>query len=105
MTVFLMHTDEALYPEPMRFDPERWVGAARKTSEKTFAPFSRGTRICLGMYLAWAEMYLVLAALVQNFDFEFPDATAADFEFESDRFTIGTKAGCNLMARVTPHEV
>ncbi|KUI67265.1 Trichodiene oxygenase [Cytospora mali] len=105
MTVFLMHTDEALYPEPTRFDPERWVGAARKTSEKTFAPFSRGTRICLGMYLAWAEMYLVLAALVQNFDFEFPDATAADFEFESDRFTIGTKAGCNLMARVTPREV
>lgn len=105
MTVFLMHTDEALYPEPTRFDPERWMGANRRTSEKTFAPFSRGTRTCLGMYLAWAEMYLVLAALVQNFDFDFPDATAADFEFESDRFTIGTKAGCNLMARMTPCEV
>lgn len=50
-------------------------------------------------------MYLVLAALAQNFDFEFPNATAADFEFESDRFTIGTKSGCNLMARVTAREV
>ncbi|ROW10899.1 hypothetical protein VPNG_05365 [Cytospora leucostoma] len=104
MTVLLMHTDKALYPEPMRFDPERWMEANRKTGEKTFAPFSRGTRTCLGMYLAWAEMYLLLAALVQKLDFEFPDATAADFECENDRFTVGTRAGCSLMARVGPRQ-
>lgn len=50
MTVLLMHTDEKLYPDPKRFDPERWVNPeARKKAEKTYAPFSRGTRICLGM--------------------------------------------------------
>lgn len=48
MTVLLMHTDEAVYPSPMRFDPERWL-SDRKPNDKTFAPFSRGTRICLGM--------------------------------------------------------
>lgn len=48
MTVLLMHTDESIYPDPMCFDPERWLGD-RKTSEKTFGPFSRGTRNCLGM--------------------------------------------------------
>lgn len=48
MTVLLMHTDESIYPDPMRFDPERWLGA-QKNSDKTFAPFSRGTRNCLGM--------------------------------------------------------
>lgn len=50
-------------------------------------------------------MYLLLAGLVQNFDFEFPDATAADFECENDRFTIGTRAGCNLMAQATPRQI
>lgn len=53
MTVLLMHTDETLYPDPMRFAPERWTGADRtlssRANEKAFAPFSRGTRICLGM--------------------------------------------------------
>lgn len=50
-------------------------------------------------------MYLLLAGLVQNFEFEFPDATAVDFEFESDRFTIATKAGCNLMARAVSRRI
>ncbi|KAI3390940.1 hypothetical protein diail_8338 [Diaporthe ilicicola] len=101
MTVFLMHTDKNLFPDPMRFDPDRWLGVNRKAGEKTFAPFSRGTRVCLGMYLAWAEMYLLLFELVQNFNFDFPSAAVADFEFESDQFTFGTKAGCNLIATVT----
>lgn len=49
-------------------------------------------------------MYLLLAALVQGFNFAIQDATAADFEFEKDNFGIGTKAGCNLIAYVTPYE-
>lgn len=52
--------------------------------------------------LAWAEMYQLLADLVQRFDFTIKDATAEDFELHKDNFGIGTKAGCNLMAHVTP---
>lgn len=50
--------------------------------------------------LAWAEMYMLLAALVENFDFTMRDVTASDFELEKDDFGIGTKAGHNLMAHV-----
>jgi cytochrome P450 len=50
MTTLLMHTDEALYPDPLRFNPGRWMEpAARATSVSKFAPFSKGSRICLGM--------------------------------------------------------
>lgn len=49
-------------------------------------------------------MYLLLTALVQGFTFTIKGATASDFELEKDNFGIGTKAGCNLMAHVTPVE-
>ena len=50
MTAFLMHQDENLYPNSEAFDPERWMDEARKRRlEKSFAPFSRGTRNCIGM--------------------------------------------------------
>lgn len=51
MTTLLMHTDEKMYPDPMRFNPDRWVDKKTKpgTDKPLFAPFSRGTRMCLGM--------------------------------------------------------
>jgi hypothetical protein len=50
--------------------------------------------------MAWAEMYMLPAMLVQGFDFEIKGAKAEDFEFEKDNFGIGTKAGVNLMSQV-----
>ncbi|KAF2683180.1 cytochrome P450 [Lentithecium fluviatile CBS 122367] len=39
-----------LYLELQRFSPDRWMHLdSRKNADKTFAPFSRGTRNCLGM--------------------------------------------------------
>lgn len=48
ITALLMHLDENVYPQPKTFNPDRW-SMDMKPSDKTFAPFSRGTRICLGM--------------------------------------------------------
>ncbi|KAK0712207.1 cytochrome P450 [Apiosordaria backusii] len=103
MTVLFMHMDEKLYPHPQRFDPGRWaIPQTRKSSEKAYAPFSRGTRICLGMHLAWAEMYMVVAALVRGFEFDFQGLTLDDhFKVMSDQFIISTKGKAVLEARVS----
>ena len=50
MTTLLMHTDENIYPDPMRFDPERWMELeSRRKSDKPWQPFAKDTRNCLGM--------------------------------------------------------
>ncbi|KAG6365865.1 hypothetical protein INS49_000041 [Diaporthe citri] len=102
MTRVLMHTDENIYPNPQFFEPERWMEGSgiRKNAEHAYAPFSKGTRMCVGMHLAWAELYLALAALVQLSTFEFIGAKAEDFECNSDQFVIGTKGKGVLKAHV-----
>lgn len=50
MTLVLLHADDTMYPNPRRFNPDRWVGPdGGQKLVKTFAPFSRGTRAYLGM--------------------------------------------------------
>ncbi|KAI8948744.1 cytochrome P450 [Xylaria longipes] len=50
MTTISMHTDEELYINPKFFNPERSMDHnVRRNAEKAYAPFSRGTRMCLGM--------------------------------------------------------
>lgn len=54
--------DESLFPEPDRFNPERWLAddgkdAARK---RAFFAFSNGGRGCVGKHLALAEMKILL---------------------------------------------
>lgn len=50
MTLLLIHLNEDEYPDPRRFDPERWMDPSPwRTGGKTFVPFSKGTRNCVGM--------------------------------------------------------
>ncbi|KAI8631574.1 cytochrome P450 [Xylariaceae sp. FL1651] len=99
MTIILMHMDESIYPEPQQFNPDRWMDPeTRKGLEKHFVPFSRGTRNCVGMHLAWAELYLVVSTLIRRFDFRFEGVIAEDLRCSSDQFIIGTKSGGHLRA-------
>jgi len=59
--MMLIHRNPTIFPEPGAFRPERWIENPRL--DKYLVSFSRGTRICLGMNLAFAEMYLVLTGI------------------------------------------
>lgn len=57
---------------PDEFRPERWLGDAEFANDhrKVVQPFSTGPRNCLGRNLAYAEMRVVLAKVLYNFDVE-----------------------------------
>ncbi|KAL9112104.1 MAG: hypothetical protein Q9227_003481 [Pyrenula ochraceoflavens] len=100
MTTLLMHWDEAIYSDAKQFAPERWLeNDIMKNSEKAFGPFSRGTRNCLGMHLAWAELYMALAMLVSRFDFDFVGTGPEDVDPHSDQFVVGTKSKRGVIVR------
>jgi cytochrome P450 len=64
MSPYLMHRDPRWWPEPARFDPDRWApGAGADRHRFAFYPFGAGTRICIGEQFAWTEALIVLATL------------------------------------------
>ena len=65
MTSALIHHDQSIYPDSKSFIPERWIENPRL--ERYMVSFSKGSRQCLGMNLAYAELYLCLAAIFRRF--------------------------------------
>jgi cytochrome P450 len=60
-----------LWPDPLRFDPDRWSAANdSKRPKDAWIPFSDGPRVCIGQHFAELEAPLVLASLLQRADFE-----------------------------------
>jgi len=65
-SIYSIHHDEDLYPEPNKFRPERFL--ERQFSTYEFIPFGGGTRRCIGMALAQFEMKLILAKILLDLD-------------------------------------
>jgi len=62
MSPFITHRDPRFFPDPLRFDPERFTaeGKARRTKFSYF-PFGAGFRQCIGESFAGMEGVLLLA--------------------------------------------
>lgn len=61
---YVMHRDARFWPEPERFDPERWTPEARAARPPfTYFPFGGGPRRCIGESFAVMEAVLVVATL------------------------------------------
>jgi cytochrome P450 len=60
--IYLVHRRPDLWPDPLRFDPSRFVG--KKVDPSTYFPFGGGARRCLGMAFANYEMKIVLAEIL-----------------------------------------
>lgn len=103
MTAIFIHDDPKHFPEPEKFKPERWLDPeARNRLEKYIVNFGRGTRSCLGINLAHAEIHLTLAALFRRFDMQTYETTWADIEVAHDNFIPAPRKGSpGLRVKIT----
>lgn len=64
---WVTHRDPRWFPEPERFDPERWTPEAEAARPRyAYFPFGGGPRQCIGEGFAWTEGIVLLATLAQN---------------------------------------
>ena len=64
---YVMHHDARYFPDPFRFDPDRWSPEAKAARPQySFFPFGGGPRRCLGETFAVVEGVLLLATLARR---------------------------------------
>ncbi len=66
--IYLTHHRPDIYPEPKKFQPERFL--ERQFSPYEYLPFGGGNRRCLGAAFAMFEMKLVLATILSCYSLE-----------------------------------
>ncbi|KEY68850.1 hypothetical protein S7711_03790 [Stachybotrys chartarum IBT 7711] len=68
---------ERCYERPNEFIPERWYSRPELVKDsRSFLPFAQGRYSCLGKTLAYTEMRVVIAQLVSNYRFSFPEGVS-----------------------------
>jgi len=64
---WVTHRDPRFFPEPERFEPDRWLPEAKEARPKfSYYPFGGGPRVCIGEGFAWMEGILALATIARR---------------------------------------
>jgi cytochrome P450 len=74
---WVTHRDERWWPQPLRFDPQRFSPENRAVRPRwAYFPFGGGSRQCIGESFAWMEAILVIATLAQQWRMEYLESDA-----------------------------
>jgi cytochrome P450 family 138 len=85
VSISQMHANADAFPEPDRFDPQRYIGAKPPTF--AWIPFGGGTRRCVGAAFANMEMDVVLRTVLRHFTIETTTAPGEKWHARGVAFT------------------
>jgi cytochrome P450 family 6 len=92
--VFAIHKDPKIYPNPDKFDPERFtVAETKKRHPYTFLPFGEGPRNCIGIRFGQLQTKFGLALLLSKYRFSVHEKTQTPLKFESSSMIMFAKGG------------
>jgi cytochrome P450 len=101
MSPWVMHHDPRFYPDPFRFDPERWTVEARESRPKfSYFPFGGGPRVCIGESFAWMEGVLLIAVLAQQWKLRLAPGQQVEPE---PKVTLRPKYGMRMIVSSRAH--
>ncbi|KAF2158976.1 hypothetical protein M409DRAFT_38012 [Zasmidium cellare ATCC 36951] len=101
-----MYLSESNFTRPTEFIPERWLDPTRSEEfagdrRECFHPFSYGPRNCIGMNLAYAELRLILARVIWDFEMEI-SASSEGWMENQDSYLLWQKQP--LWVRLVPRK-
>jgi len=88
------HRDPKYFPDPLRFDPERFNDENRGSIDPdTYLPFGLGPRNCIGSRFALMEIKTVFYYLLLNFSIEVNAKTQIPLKFALNPIGMKTEKG------------
>lgn len=98
---YAIQRDPEYYPNPNRFDPERFsANEIKKRDPCMFLPFGEGPRICVGIRFGMMQARIGLAILMQHF--RFTPCGKTRMVFSTNDIVLTTDSG--LWLKVEPVE-
>jgi len=89
IAIYAVHHDEKNYPNPSKFDPERFSDENKtEIVPGTYLPFGSGPRNCIGSRLALMQIKYVVYQLLLNFKFELNGNTEVPIKLAKQAFTL-----------------
>ncbi|GAB2222461.1 hypothetical protein Droror1_Dr00013683 [Drosera rotundifolia] len=80
VNVWALHRSPDVWKDPLKFKPERFIEVEGEGDTFRFMPFGAGRRVCPGANFAMRTVTLVLARLIQCFEWESFDGGLVDLD-------------------------
>lgn len=77
LNFYALQRDPAAFPDPDRFDPDRWKNIDPAVAAAYYLPFGGGPRVCPGEWYGMAEIFCVLCAVLARYRLEPAPGAAA----------------------------
>ncbi|KAK5638116.1 hypothetical protein RI129_012411 [Pyrocoelia pectoralis] len=85
MGIIHLHWDENVWPEPFKFDPDRFLPEeVAKRHPYSWLPFSGGPRNCVGPKYAFMAMKTLIATVVRKYKFSTNYRSIRDIKLKAD---------------------
>ncbi len=96
MSQYMMGRTAEYFPDPLRFEPERFTPEAKAARHKyTYFPFGGGSRQCIGEAFAWMEGVFSIATLAQRFRMRYAGAGVPEVQ---EKITLRPKGALRMVA-------
>ncbi|KAH8310482.1 hypothetical protein KR044_001581, partial [Drosophila immigrans] len=95
ISLYGIHRDPEYFPDPDKYDPNRFAEETKNYNPIAYMPFGEGPRICIAQRMGRVNSKLAIVKLLQHFDIEV--MSKQELQYEPSGFPLVPKGGVKVL--------